>query len=61
MDSKETNLYPSIASVPPSEGGEPKCWVSSEPKMTSTHSFALGEINEIQRYKRRAREACSFG
>ena len=49
MDSKETNLYPSIASLPPSEGGEPKYWVLSEPKMTSTHSFALGEMKEIQR------------
>ncbi len=50
MDSKETNLlYPSIASAPPREGGEPSYWVSSEPKMTSTHSFALGEIKEIQR------------
>ena len=47
MDCKETNLYPSIASAPPNKGGEPKYWVSSEPKMTATHIFALGKIKEI--------------
>ena len=40
MDGKETNLYPSIASAPPSEGGEPKYWVSSELKMMSTQFCA---------------------
>ena len=47
---QDNNLYPSIASAPPNEGGEPKYWVSSEPKTTTaTHRFALDEIKEIQK------------
>ena len=47
MDGKENSIYPSIASAPPNEGNLPY-WVSNEPK-TTTHSFALDEIKEIQR------------
>ena len=47
---QDNNLYPSTASAPPNEGGEPKYWVSSEPKTTTTtHRFALDEIKEIQK------------
>ena len=47
---QDNNLYPSIASAPPNEGGEPKYWISSEPKTTpATHMFALEEIKKIQK------------
>ena len=47
---KDNNLYLSIASASPNEGGEPRYWVSSEPKTTTTtHRFALDEIKEIQK------------
>ena len=47
---QDNSLHPSIASAPPNKGGEPKYWVSSEPKtMTATHRFVLDEIKEIQK------------